>query len=904
MKLRKILCVFLTLCLFHSCLVMTVSANSSESTETVVRVTNKNGTITDFQSIEDAITSAENDSTLTLLKDVELSNCLDITKNLTITSENKDLPKMITTKTNEHGYLIRVNTGGTAVFKNIVVDGGSAKGLTAKRAAIAVSGGTLKIQDGTIIRNNNNTTEKGVGGGICVISGIMEMNGGLITNNIGFYGGGIGMVGGYCVAKAGTIEKNYATVMGGGINVWEMGLIENNTVGKIKVSGTLKVSNNSANYYAGGINCHMDSEICLEGSPIIEKNTSAEEKNGGIYLDGSQSYGDYAVVKIGNLGENSSIRFCVFNPPENLIIAKPDDNYTITETDLLKISLESETHYLKIGDDGNIILAKNPITSITQKELPKKIIYGDTVNLGFKEIITETNYDSKNITYRWYENDETLGTSPDCEYKANDTNEHTIKCDVSIAGYTITEVFTVKADKKPLTSENITDIPDQIYSGSEIEPIIELKDGDNILSLGTDYTVTYEDNINTGVAKAIITIITPNYSGSLKKEFNILKRTVSSSIVLTAPVKNATPQTSIETDEYTATVEWSPEIPTDGTFAKSTEYTATITITPKQNYTVDGIAENGYRLDGATTVENAANSNVVKAVFPKTSGSSTGGGGGTTRYTISFDTNGGSKIASQRIIKNTVMKEPTAPTKDGFKFGGWYTDKELKNKYDFSLKVTNSFTLYAAWTEVKTEPDPTDKPTDESTNPNTEISFEDVSKNDWYYDDVKSAVEKGLFNGITDKIFAPNDNITRGMFVTVLYRADGEPAVNKSIPFSDVSADSYYANAVIWAQQNGIVNGITETEFAPDENITREQIASIMFRYAKYKGYDVSIGENTNILSYDDSFDISEYAIPAMQYAAGAGLIKGKTETTLKPKDFATRAEIAAILQRFVETNK
>lgn len=158
--------------------------------------------------------------------------------------------------------------------------------------------------------------------------------------------------------------------------------------------------------------------------------------------------------------------------------------------------------------------------------------------------------------------------------------------------------------------------------------------------------------------------------------------------------------------------------------------------------------------------------------------------------------------------------------------------------------------------------------------------------------------------GTTNTTFAPNEPLTRGMLVAILYRADGEPAVNKSIPFGDVKADMYYANAVVWAQQNGIVNGVSETEFAPDDNITREQIAAIMHRYAQYKGYDVSVGESTNILSYTDAENISEYAISAMQYAVGSGLMKGKTESTINPLDNATRSEIAAILQRFIEANK
>ena len=138
----------------------------------------------------------------------------------------------------------------------------------------------------------------------------------------------------------------------------------------------------------------------------------------------------------------------------------------------------------------------------------------------------------------------------------------------------------------------------------------------------------------------------------------------------------------------------------------------------------------------------------------------------------------------------------------------------------------------------------------------------------------------------------------------MLYRAEGEPAVEGSIPFADVDTGAYFANAVIWAQQNGIVNGVTENAFAPDENITREQIAAIMHRYAKYKGYDVSVGEDTNILSYTDTENISEYAISAMQYTVGSGLMKGKSDTTLNPLDNSTRAEIAAILQRFLEANK
>ena len=256
--------------------------------------------------------------------------------------------------------------------------------------------------------------------------------------------------------------------------------------------------------------------------------------------------------------------------------------------------------------------------------------------------------------------------------------------------------------KKILTNDNITKIADQTYTGEEIKPVIEVKDGDKILVLDTDYTVAYEKNIKASEeAKAKVEMISNNYKGTLEKLFTILPKTINSAIILTAPVKNGVPQTEMETNEYTATVAWSPEV-TDK-FGYSTVYTATITITPKANYTVKGIAENGYTVSGAQTVTNEADSTTITAVYAATGSKSSGGSGSTKRYTVSFNTNGGNKITSQTVAKNNSVKEPTAPIKENFEFAGWYTDKELTTKYDFTEKVTKSFTLYAKWTEQKQE---------------------------------------------------------------------------------------------------------------------------------------------------------------------------------------------------------
>ena len=178
-----------------------------------------------------------------------------------------------------------------------------------------------------------------------------------------------------------------------------------------------------------------------------------------------------------------------------------------------------------------------------------------------------------------------------------------------------------------------------------------------------------------------------------------------------------------------------------------------------------------------------------------------------------------------------------------------------------------------------------------------ENPFIDVHESDWFYDSVKYVYINKMMNGVTSDIFAPEGNITRAMFVTVLYRMEKEPQAQAS-PFSDIAGGSYYEKAVAWANANGIVKGVSDAEFAPDESITREQMAAMIYRYAAYKKMDLSAGESTNILSYADYSDISDYAVSAMRYAAGSGIINGMTADTLSPKGISTRAQAAAVFMR------
>lgn len=180
------------------------------------------------------------------------------------------------------------------------------------------------------------------------------------------------------------------------------------------------------------------------------------------------------------------------------------------------------------------------------------------------------------------------------------------------------------------------------------------------------------------------------------------------------------------------------------------------------------------------------------------------------------------------------------------------------------------------------------------------VSFTDVPANEWFAESVEYVKDNGLMNGVTVTTFEPATCITRGMIVTIIYRLEGSPEVKSELPFSDVNSTYYYCTPIIWASENGIVNGYSNDTFAPDDEITREQFATILYRYAEKKGIDVSVSSNgADLSSFEDESKISEYAVKALSWANKNGLLKGVTESTLDPQGKATRAQAATIFMRF-----
>ena len=257
-----------------------------------------------------------------------------------------------------------------------------------------------------------------------------------------------------------------------------------------------------------------------------------------------------------------------------------------------------------------------------------------------------------------------------------------------------------------------------------------------------------------------------------------------------------------------------------------------------------------------------------------------------TYCTLRFETGGGRDITSVRRTYNACIDlTKYVPTWRGYTFIGWYSDRSLTNKVS-EVYLTRDLTVYAGWRADE--------------NPSTgENPFTDVSEKDWFFDDVLFVYDYGLMVGTGKTLFSPHETVTRGMMATILWRMEGSPIPKGKNSFTDVEAGKWYADAITWTAENGIFADYDKDRFKPDDPITREQLAAIFYRYADYKDYDLTVKGDLD--KFKDADEITDYAKTAMQWAVGNGLVKGKSGNLLDPQGTATRAEIAAMLHRFIE---
>ena len=274
-------------------------------------------------------------------------------------------------------------------------------------------------------------------------------------------------------------------------------------------------------------------------------------------------------------------------------------------------------------------------------------------------------------------------------------------------------------------------------------------------------------------------------------------------------------------------------------------------------------------------------------------------------WSITYVTDGGTINGEYptTYTKGTVTVLPTDVTKPGYTFLGWFT------AYIGGVQVrqieateTGDKTFYARWHKTVLPPPPVTPGTPVTpARPAAPVGlpFADVSSSDWFYNDVRYVYEKGIMDGTGADRFSPNAPLTRAMIVTILYRMAGSPSVSGSSDFTDVAAGKWFAKAVAWAAANGIVNGYGSGLFGPNDPVTREQLAAILYRYAVYGGM-TAVTLEENLGSFADTAQLSAYAIQAMNWAVGQGLING-SGSNLVPKAQATRAQVAAIIHRYLE---
>ena len=326
-----------------------------------------------------------------------------------------------------------------------------------------------------------------------------------------------------------------------------------------------------------------------------------------------------------------------------------------------------------------------------------------------------------------------------------------------------------------------------------------------------------------------------------------------------------------------------------------------------------GYVFNGWKFDGIDSVYTTLTDDLLTTLNGQTnvkatpdfskrssnggSGSSGGSSSGKTTYkvTTSAVNNGGVNASPSSAEKGASITITLSPDK-GYKLdkltvtdGSGKTVSTVKKSdtvYTFTMPAS---AVNVGVSYVKADATP------------SETKFNDVSANAWFASAVDYVTGKGMMNGTADNTFSPKANTTRGMVVTVLYRLENQPSTSAA-SFTDVASGAYYANAVAWANANGIVSGYGSGKFGPNDKVTREQLAAILYRYAQYKKYDVS-GANS-LDGYADAQSVSSYAVPALQWANAAGVVTGKSGSKLDPKGNATRAEVAAMLMRFCENVK
>lgn len=923
-------------------------------------VQNENGTVeqlgetnavakiddTYYKTLAEAVSAADN-NTVTLLKNTVEDVVIPADKTITLDLNGKKIVNSTTAQDSKVAYDARKHTitnNGTLTIMDSV-GGGVVDNVSHGRAALYNNGTITEIKGGKFTRSVDNSTDSESANGnswyvvynaegatISKISNgeflalghfsslfsncgtINEISGGTFTQDhfIAFKnegtvnkisGGVFSSTDESCIQNWGTIgEICGGTITAGSLGIWNLSsdkYTSKGTVEKISdgvISGT-KEAIRLSNYDVEDLNKSADSLTNWASATIVGGKINGALKVGnGTRVSISGGYftvdpSTYCVT--GKTGISSGDSTYPWTVGEKIADTKPAEvaDATVAAT-VDKNASEAAKDAAK--DIGGATMAQNEaIKAATKNEANKNTIDADTMVDG-KTVTQKLQKVDANIT----SNDVKIvyQTYIDVEVKdAAKENSNFTELTVEL-----TPMYRVIAAQRGVTDYHV-DVDKNTSSVNAVQIV-----GEKPLTLTGKYEVTLQLP-NGFVVPSDNKLSIKHQKSSGVEYYTGTVDTTSAAKMVTFETNGFSPFTISAVAAYVGTTAY----PTLQEAANAANIGDTIVVKNGASHDLTFTATKSVKVKNETGADVTVKFNGTDKKFgdgetetftytkPSSGGSSGGSSSGKTTYkvTTSAVNNGGVNASPSNAEKGASITITLSPDK-GYKLDK-LTVTDGSGKTVSTVKKSDTvytFTMPASAVKVGVS-------YVKATETPSETKFNDVSANDWFASAVDYVTGKGMMNGTADNTFSPKANTTRGMVVTVLYRLENQPSTSAA-SFTDVASGAYYANAVAWANANGIVSGYGSGKFGPNDKVTREQLAAILYRYAQYKKYDVSVGEDTNILSYDDAQSISSYAIPAIQWACGAGVVTGKSGSKLDPKGNATRAEVAAMLMRFCENVK
>ena len=798
--------------------------------------------------------------------------------------------------------------GGTITINGGTVTANATSGAGIGGGNISGNGGNITITGGNV--KASSTVGAGIGGGSGISSGgsggIIKISGGIVTatsrsGDNGAGGAGIGgsnlgaggdviITGGIVTATAETGTSIGAGASGGS-------------------DGTLTIAPTSGKVITADAGTDKNSSIPLKGSPFTNSKEVISQLTGTKYFH-SETKNMTVITQHPNdqrVNDGSSATFTISATGDNLTYQW--QQRTDNEGDWTNINGANLSSYttgtttmdmsgyqyrcIVTGAGGSVTSNAATLTvkaiPVTDVKLNKNNI---TLTVGGIETLTATvePTNATNKTVMWSSsndsvamvdsNGEVTGISKGVATitaKATDGSDVGATCEVEV--------------KQLVTDINLTDMQINVGETKQVQAEV-LPENANEKALtwsSSDNNIAPVDSNGnvTGISRGTATITATSTDGS-----NIsatCKVEVKQQVTGISLNKTELSLYTGRSETLTATVK--PDNANDRTLIWSSSNPEVATVDSNGNVKAIG---RGEAVITATANDGSGETATCTVTVRKKSS-----GGSVFFWDLKFDTNGGSDIDTVTEWEySTIDLDEYVPEKEGYKFVGWYADKDFDKKID-EVYLTQDTTVYAKWEKIEEEVPEKPEETEEIKETET-ISFLDVKESDWFYEAVSYAVENGLMSGMSEDIFAPNTPLTREMLAVVLYNVEGQPESTEANTFTDVKGDMWYTDAILWANENGIVAGYDNGAYGVGDFITREQFATILYRYAQFKGYDTTQG-GMAVREFSDYENISDYARPAMAWAVNAGIMGGMDDRTLMPQGKATRAEAATMLMNFCE---